>query len=159
MAVRCILRVGQRETTLQRRRNTKEQLGWAEELNNAQPSSCIFRNLTVLSSSVLFRCPAVTVFCLLSLIWKMPSQHPQHLQQQWIQESCAIMTSFREQWNDAAPKGSFHISTQPTGKQMTTQGCQKHHHCLSQPGNCSAPQNPLPGLCKVQIQLRWSISM
>lgn len=78
MAVRCILRVGQRETKLQRRRDTKEQLGWAKELISAQPSSSIARNPTVLSSSVLFRSPVVTAFCLLSLIWKMPSQHPQH---------------------------------------------------------------------------------
>lgn len=158
MAVRCILRVGQRETTLQRRRNTKEQLGWAEELINAQPSSSIFRNLTVLSSSVLFRCPAVTVFCLLSLTWKMPSQHPQHLQQQRIQEICAIITSFNEQGRDAVPKVSFWTSTRPTGKEMTNQGM-PNHHCPSQSGNCSAPQNPLPGLYKVQIQLRWSTSM
>lgn len=87
MAVRCILRVGQRETELQRRRNTKEQLGWAKELINAQPSSSIFRNLTVLSSSVLFRYPVVTVFCLLSLIWKMPSQHPQHPDQLSVEEA------------------------------------------------------------------------
>lgn len=39
--------------------------------------------------------PVVTVFCLLSLIWKMPSQRPQHLQQQWREESCAIMTSLK----------------------------------------------------------------
>lgn len=127
MAVRCILRVGQRETTLQRRRNTKEQLGWAEELINAQPSSSIFRNLTVLSSSVLFRCPVVTVFCLLSLTWKMPSQHPQHLQQQRIQEICAIITSFNEQGRDAVPKVSFWTSTRPTGKETTNQGMPNHH--------------------------------
>lgn len=55
-----------------------ENLGWAKELINAQPSSSIFSNHTVLSSSVSFRCPVITVFYLLSLTWKMPSQHPQH---------------------------------------------------------------------------------
>lgn len=120
MAVRCILRGGQRETTLQRRRNTKEQLGWAEELINAQPSSSIFSNLTVLSSSVSLGCPVVTVFCLLSLIWKMPSQHPQHLQQQW-EQNCAMIPSLKEQWRDAAPEVSF--KTHPHNQQeMTNQG-------------------------------------